>query len=318
MATTDPGSAAASRFSDEMMFRAASAYYVDEQKQEQIAESLGVSRPTVSRLLSEARRRGIVEIRVNPPANEVATDLEQACAKALGLERVYVVPAAGLGSSGAHMASGVKRALHDVGLQSGDSLLVSSGRTLHEIAQQSLPSYPGILVAPTVGGLEEPEPWWQTNELTRLFAERLAGHPVYLYAPALPSPLLSESLKVEPSFRRIAHMWDTAKAALLGVGAPPLLRARRPAFFPDDDRALGESVGDISSRFFDANGAAVAHSGSERLIAISQDQLRQVPFSIGVAAGADKVLSLRGAARGGYINSLLTDVPTARLLVAEQ
>lgn len=318
MAAHEDGSGVGSRFSDDLMFRAASAYYLEERKQEQIAESLGVSRPTVSRLLSEARRRGIVEIRVTPPNDEDASDLEQMCARALGLERVYVVPATRLGSSGAKMASGVRRALDDVDLRSGDSLLISSGHTLYGIAHQTLPGYPGILVAPTVGGLEEPEPWWQTNELTRLFAERLSGRPVYLYAPALPTALLSESLKVEPSFKRINHMWDTAKVALLGVGAPPLMRARRAAFFPGDERALRESVGDICSRFFDAQGAAVTYDGSERLVAISQEQLQRIPVSIGVAAGADKVISLRAAARGRYINALITDAPTARSLTSPE
>lgn len=312
--SSNDGAAAGGRFSSELMFAAASAYYLHEQNQDQIAKALGVSRPTVSRLLSEARRRGMVEIRVHPPDDEDLSVLEHACAEALGVDRVYVVGDSGVGSIGAQMAPGVKRALADAALTSGDSLLISSGRTLYEVGMQVLSSCPDILVAPTVGGLEEPEPWWQTNEITRLYAERLSGHPVYLYAPALPSPLLSESLKLEPSFRRIAHMWDTAKAALLGVGAPPRLRARRAAFFPSDERALRESVGDVCSRFFDVDGAPVVYAGSERVVAIAPDQLHHLPAAIGVAAGADKVISLRAAARGGYINQLVTDAATARLL----
>lgn len=313
MSTTD-GPGAGARFSSELMFAAASAYYLHEQNQDQIAKALGVSRPTVSRLLSEARRRGIVEIKVHRLDDEDSSDLEHSCARSLGLDRVYVVSGSGVGSIGALMAPGVQRALDDAGLASGDSLLISSGRTLHEVGMQALSPCPEILVAPTVGGLEEPEPWWQTNEITRLYAERLSGHPVYLYAPALPSPLLSESLKLEPSFQRIAHMWDTAKAALLGVGAPPLLRSRRAAFFPSDERALRESVGDVCSRFFDVDGAPVVYEGSDRVVAITPEQLHHVPAAIGVAAGADKVVSLRAAARGGYINRLVTDPTTARLL----
>ena len=37
-------------------------YYLEERKQSDIAQELGVSRPLVSRMLSEARELGIVEI----------------------------------------------------------------------------------------------------------------------------------------------------------------------------------------------------------------------------------------------------------------
>ena len=37
-------------------------YYLEDQKQSDIARELGVSRPLVSRMLSEARELGIVEI----------------------------------------------------------------------------------------------------------------------------------------------------------------------------------------------------------------------------------------------------------------
>lgn len=39
-------------------------YYLDDQKQSDIAQELGVSRPLVSRMLSEARELGIVEIKI--------------------------------------------------------------------------------------------------------------------------------------------------------------------------------------------------------------------------------------------------------------
>ena len=42
-------------------------YYLDDQKQSDIARELGVSRPLVSRMLSEARELGIVEITVHEP-----------------------------------------------------------------------------------------------------------------------------------------------------------------------------------------------------------------------------------------------------------
>ena len=47
-------------------------YYLDDQKQSDIAQELGVSRPLISRMLSEARELGIVEITVHEPGAQSA------------------------------------------------------------------------------------------------------------------------------------------------------------------------------------------------------------------------------------------------------
>ena len=52
-------------------------YYLDEQKQSDIARELGISRPLVSRLLSDARRLGVVQITVRDPADRSAGLLER-------------------------------------------------------------------------------------------------------------------------------------------------------------------------------------------------------------------------------------------------
>ena len=58
-----------------LMHRAARLYYLDELNQAAIAERLSVSRPTVSRLLSEARRIGLVRITVHDHGLHPAGDL---------------------------------------------------------------------------------------------------------------------------------------------------------------------------------------------------------------------------------------------------
>ncbi|MFE7046734.1 sugar-binding domain-containing protein, partial [Streptomyces atratus] len=77
------------------------------------------------------------------------------------------------------------------------------------------------------------------------------------------------------------------------------------------------AVGDISGRFFDADGAAVPGEVDERLIGLSLEQLRAVPVRIGVARGADKRRALAVALRHGLINVLVTDVSTAETLLAD-
>ena len=52
-------------------------YYLEDQKQVDIARELGISRPMVSRLLSEARELGVVEITIHDPETRSASLLER-------------------------------------------------------------------------------------------------------------------------------------------------------------------------------------------------------------------------------------------------
>jgi len=307
---------AQARFPQELMYTAAQQYYLEDATQGDIAKRLGVSRATVSRLLTEARRQGIVEIRVHRPAALGDGPLASEVAELLGLDRVHLVPKAGGPAPGPLLAPGVARALAGAGLESGDVVLVSSGTTVYQCAREDLGRYPGVTVAPAVGGQEEPQPWFQTNETTRILAERLGGVPAYLYAPALPGPELFSSLQHEPSVRRVMDLWERAKCALVGVGSAPLMRQMVPSLMPRDAESLRQAVGDVCMRIYDRDGAPVTYPGSERLVAARQEQLRRIPYAIAVAAGAEKVLSIVAGARGGYFNRLVTDTPTAEGLVA--
>ncbi|MET7333680.1 sugar-binding domain-containing protein [Nonomuraea sp. NPDC005650] len=304
------------RFPLELMYAAAQQYYIEEATQGDIALRLGVSRATVSRLLTEARKQGIVEIKVHRPAALADGPLAAEVAQALDLQRVYLVPKVSGPTLGPWLAPAVTRALAAVGLESGDVVLVSSGTTVYECAREGLGQYPGVTIAPAVGGQEEPQPWFQTNETTRILAERAGGVPAYLYAPALPGPELFYSLQHEPSVRRVMDLWAHAKCAIVGVGSAPLMRQMTPALMPRDADSLRQAVGDVCMRVYDRDGRPVTYPGSERLVATQPEELRRIPATIAVAVGAEKVLSIVAGAKGGYFNQLVTDVPTAEGLVA--
>lgn len=311
-------------FAPSMLYAAAKMYYDEDATQAEVARKLHTSRATVSRLLSEARRQGIVRIEVIAPDYENNEDLGSAVAIALGLARVYIsapipAPAAGRTAEdvmGSVLAPAVGRALGEVGLVPGDVLLVSSGRTVYEVSRFELPRLPGIVVAPTVGGTDQPEGWYQTNEITRRVAERIGGRATYLFAPALPGPGLFANLRSDPAIQRVLHLWPNARCVLTGVGAPPLGRSKAPLFVDVSSAALVEAVGDVCSRFYAENGDPVVFPGSERMIALELSVLRGLPTVIAVAAGQEKVPALIAAARAGYITQLVTDPQTAEQLLA--
>ncbi len=306
-ATGRPGG----RFPAQLMHAAATLYYLEEATQAEIADRLGTSRPTVSRILAEARRQGVVRIEVVAQTEADDEALSKRLAQALSLEAAHVAPVAQRGLVGATLTPKLGAALRTAGLSPGDVLLVSSGRTVYEAAQAELPGLPGVVVVPTVGGADEPEPWYQTNEITRQVAAKVGGTPVFLYAPALPAPGLYEQLMVDPAYGRVRDLWHEARCAVVGVGGPPVTRSSLPGFVPRDRVLLREAVGDVCSRFFDPNGAPVPFPGGERLIATGLTTLAKIPVTIAVAVGQEKVPSLVAGARAGYFNQLVTDSPTA-------
>ncbi|MFQ6396096.1 sugar-binding transcriptional regulator [Nocardia sp. KC 131] len=313
-------------FAPSLLYAAAKMYYDEDATQAEVATKLGTSRATVSRLLSQARREGIVRIEVRAPRADDHDDLAVTLAEAIGLQRVYLsapLPAPTTAKPtvevmGSYLAPAVSRALSHVGLVPGDVLLVSSGRTVYEVAQFDLDRIPGVLVVPTVGGNDQPEEWYQTNEITRLISNKLGGRPNYLFAPALPGPDLYNTLHADPSIQRVLDLWPRARCTLMGVGAPPLLRDDIPQFVPTTSTSLREAVGDVCSRFYNRAGEPVDFPGRDRLIAVELAVLQQIPVGIAVAVGTEKVAPILAGAKAGYFNQLVTDPATALQLLGSR
>lgn len=297
------------------MYAAAKLYYEDDVRQGDIARRLEVSPATVSRLIAEARRRGMVRIEVLPPEDSEVVDVAKRLEVALGLDAVALSPVPASAAPGLALTPPLSRLLVAAGLRTGDALLVSLGRTVYEIAQGDLTQLRNVRVAPMVGGHDEPEVWYATNELTRQVAAKVGGTPSFLYAPALPGPEARATLLKDPSIRRVVDLWGVARCAILGIGAPPALRTSLPAFVPVDGDLLRDAVGDVLTRFFDHSGAPVHFPGSERLLAVDFDRLRGIPACIAVAAGLEKVPGILAAGRAGYFNQLVTDRDTAIKLI---
>jgi DNA-binding transcriptional regulator LsrR (DeoR family) len=305
------------RFPQTLVYQAARLYYLEHATQAQIADQLGTSRPTVSRLLAEARASGVVRVQVRNPDEGEMSALEQRLVEQLGLLAAYIAPSVKNAPVGQLLAPGVASALQRTALAAGDALVVSSGATVHGVAQHPMPSLPGVVLCPTVGGVEEPHAHYQTNEITRNLAAKVHGAPALLYAPAMPSAALWTVLMEDPATQRVTRLWKSARAALLGIGAPPHGRSSLPSVISPNDPALLPAVGDICARPYDHTGAPVDFSGVERLVAMELDDLRRIPHTIGAAVGAEKVTSIMTAVRAGYVNTLVSDSTTAELLLEE-
>ncbi len=306
---------ARSRFPLDTVYQAARMYYLEDATQAEIADRLGVSRPTVSRLVSEARRAGLVRIEVVDPFRDETVALAAELRDALGLRAVRLAAVTHQATLGADLAAPVATAIEAMALAPGDAVLVSSGSTVHDLAHTGLPPMPGVQLVPTVGGQADPNRWFQTNEITRAAAERSGAIPAFLFAPALPSETLRASLDDDPAFQHVVGLWRRAKGALLGIGAPVVTRHELARGLPVEDEAFDRAAGDVCLNFFAADGSAVEFPGSDRMVRTSREVLAAVPHAVGVAVGPGKATSILGAVRGGLVNELVTDAATARAVL---
>src|SRR5262245_5924262 len=118
-----------------LLVKVAQLYHLQGLNQDQIGRQLGVSRSKVSRMLKEARERGLVEISIHYPAR-FALYLERRLEAELGLREAVVVNAGGV--AGGQVLSSVAGAASDYllrVLQPGAVLGVSGGETVTLTAQ---------------------------------------------------------------------------------------------------------------------------------------------------------------------------------------
>ncbi|CAM3820175.1 sugar-binding transcriptional regulator [Isoptericola cucumis] len=299
----------------DLAYQAARMYYVDNATQATIAERLDVSRPTVSRLVTEARRLGLVRIEVVDPRSDERGVLAVRLQEALGLDGARVVPPVHPSRLGPDLAPAVGAEIEGMGLEPGDVLLLSSGRTVYEVVREPLPKMTGVQVVPTVGGLSEPVAWYQTNEIARLAAESTGAFPAFLFTEVLPTVPMRRSLDEDPTFRHVLALWQGARAAVVGIGAPTATRHSISRSIPAEASHFRDAVGDVCMNFFDASGAAIEFPGSDRMVRTPRELLQGLDRCVGVAVGVEKVPSIVGAVRAGMVRSLVTDAPTARALL---
>jgi DNA-binding transcriptional regulator LsrR (DeoR family) len=289
-------------------------YYEHDASQKEIAEQLGVSRPTVSRLLERAREAGIVRIEIVPP--EIDVGLSERLRARLGLRAVYIAAGRAEESDpGPVLAEAVEHALDEARLTVGDVALVSWGRAVHSISRRLHRTYAGALIAPAMGGNAGDQPWFQPNDTVRILAERIGGQARYFHAPALLSSALYDTLLSEGQLDAILAMWARAKVSLVGVGAwPKPDPSYAAAGFPVDDPALEKAVGDFAGWSFTIDGSLVPYQDGRRLLGVTPEQLAAIPHSICLAGAVSKALPAIGAARARLYNVLVTDAPTARAI----
>jgi deoxyribonucleoside regulator len=302
----------------EIIAQVAHLYFEKEYDQGAIADRLKVSRSSVSRLLAQARRQGIVEIRIHYPA-PLAPELAQGLCERFRLKEARVLKTTGLSSHAAPIRVSQLAAKYlEENLQDGDILAMSWGTTLYQVVQNLQPARRiNAQVVQMVGAIGASNSDIDGANLVRQLAQTLGGEYFSLSAPLIVENVETQrALLQEPSISKVLDLARQASIALVGIGA-----VARGASSPVRANLLTsaelktiqkhEGIGDVCSQYFDVWGNLVAKEINQRVVALDLESLRALPRVVGVASGTHKAKAILGALRGGFISALITDDLTA-------
>ena len=296
----------------------AQAYYIDKQGQAEVAGRFGCTRSAVSRLLSEARDTGVIEIKINREFSldhELATRLGSISKST----RVYVVRSAGLDevlaiNQVSEFAAGVIYGQ----LRKGCSLGITMGTTVHSTARALARLRPiSIDVVQMCGSMGASIPVVDGQETVKLLADAYACQASYLRAPFLVDDAsMREALRRNRANSICIKRSRAASIALVGLGT---VKARNSSLALGGHiprtllRALehGGAVGDVAGYAIDASGTLVENALYTPMLAVDYEEFQAIPIRIGVAAGRQKANLIVAALRGGILSEMIIDSEVA-------
>lgn len=300
------------------LVRVAEYYYEQNLSQVEIAERLGVSRATVSRLLAEALEQGIVEIIIHRPV-EKALGIAETLRSTFNLREVIVVRG---GDTYQDVLENVGRATAELlmcVLSNNATLGISFGNTLyHTFLAMRKTELKGIEVIQLMGSLGSDNPAIDGPELAIRMAERLNGTYRIINAPAtVKSKDLRDELLSQPQIQAVLERASMAHVIVTGIGsfADEMSSLIRAGYMTLEERSALLSqgaVGHLLARPIDIEGNEVGCEYADRVIAAPLSYLRNTDWSIGCSGSPLKATAVLGAIRGHYYNALVIDEGTAR------
>lgn len=311
---------------DDLLVTVASLYYDQNQNQQQIADRLEISRSSVSRMIKEARDRGIVEIQIKRPLYR-NYELEQRLLDRFGIQDAYVLltgnvsqPDAGLAAIGRLAAGYLKRVID--GLAPHSSIGIAWGTGVYA-AVSALPQSQDkqIDVIQMLGSVGAPNPLIDGPDLARMAAAKLGGRHYYLHAPVLVEQTgLRDMLFREPAVREALARIDSMAMAITGIGtiqpaASSFLRTGHLSVAELEELEEQGIVGETCGRFFNAQGESECYEINQHVVGIELSVLQQISRVVAVASGLPKVAAILGALRGHLLTVLCTDDITARAIL---
>ncbi|SQI34840.1 Sor operon activator [Leminorella richardii] len=308
-----------------LLVKIANLYYLEGRKQSDIAQLLSLSQSFVSRAISRCQKEGVVKISVIQPSN-IFLNLEKGLEERYGLKQAIVVDTEedasehtikrAIGSAAAHYLETRLRPKDLVGVSSWSTTIRAM---VDEVHTQNLKASGVIQLLGGVG----PNGNVQATILTQTLAQRLNCESWLLPSQSIEGSTEEKNrLIASKDVSDVISRFDDVDIAIVGIGIlepSQLLKTSGNYYHEDMLNVLASrgAVGDICLHYYDKEGRAVLQEDEDPVIGMDLDKIRKCPNVVALAGGIEKIAAIKGALTGKYIDILITDYPTARMLVKE-
>lgn len=305
-----------------LMVKLCRYYYQDGLNQQELAKKFGISRPQVSRILAGAKEEGIVEIKIHNPFSE-ESDVEEQLMERYQLKDVILTDTTKMtgGQSLTRLARAGAFYLENA-IKHDDVIGLMAGESVQQVVQQLAGpnKQRGVRVIPLVGGIGMQSADLHANANVIELAGNMNVDHYVLNTPAIVSSLeMKSQLIQEEGIRQVIDAYEKLQLALVGIGEitedATFFRFMHLSHDDLEEIKAAGAVCSIGKTFLNEKGEEVAKEISERMIAISSENLKQTPLVIAVAAGPHKVKAIQAGLQGKWMDVLITDLQTGKALI---
>ncbi len=309
---------------NELLLRVARLYHVQAETMDAIANQLGVSRSTVSRLLKDARERGLVRVTIVDPERPM-TRLAELFRKNFRVNAHLVhVRAGASGVFRLDQVAKVAAKLIDETVRDEDTVGVAWGTTTSAIAVQLRPrDLTGVTVVGMNGGANHRTtglPY--VGSILQRFATAFRGEEQLFTLPAFfDDPATKAAMWRERSTQHVLKVRSRSRLAVFGVGglgAELQSHVYASNYLDVEDLAelaRNNVVGDVCTVMLREDGSWRDIAFNERATGMTPAELRSIPRRICVVSGQSKAAPVLGALRAGVMTDLVIDDETARAVL---
>lgn len=294
----------------------AKMYYIENLTQNEIAKELNLSRPSISKMLNEAKESGIVTININSPFSDNELLLEKIVKKynlkggeivleenenIVNDERIY--------RAGIEFLIKTLSGTKNLGIGWGNLI----EELLYRLEKDKITNLKGKIV-PLIGNTNLPFKGYHTNELVRVLAEKTGVSPLYLFAPAyLTSLQEQEVIKNLENYQDIEKHWQNLESVVIEICSHPSVPDMATAVRFGKKLNEEKAVGNILAYYYNKDGKVI-EGENDFTIQIPLENLKKVKQVIGIISSKTNKNAVIGALNLGIFTHIIVSERVAKEL----